>query len=74
MEAIRRLLCWLGFHRWERDEPSEEELGSHCARCGISRELGRRLRVDYSRFGRNGESYTTYLEERLEAAEQHRRK
>jgi len=35
-------------------------------------ERKRRLRDAYGRFRRNGESYPTYLEERLEWAEQHR--
>jgi len=35
-------------------------------------ERKRRLRVAYERFRSNGESYPTYLEERLEACEQHR--
>ena len=39
----------------------------------LVRDRKRRLRVDYDRFRRNGESYPTYLEERLEAVEQHRR-
>lgn len=32
----------------------------------------RRLRVEYARFRCNGESYPTYLEERLEACAKHR--
>jgi hypothetical protein len=36
-------------------------------------ERKRRLRLDYDQCRSNGESYPTYLEERLEACEKHRR-
>jgi hypothetical protein len=36
-------------------------------------ERKRRLRVDYAQCRSNGESYPTYLEDRLEACEKHRR-